>query len=738
MTMTPSRGGHRTILVTAVAGALVVGTAGTVPAVGARAHDPRPGLLRSFATQTLDRTDPPGATHAAKGASASPSAKRAQPVARSTDAAPAAPAPSSRSLAATVDCAGLQIAVTQTANHTHLTWEPVAGATAFTVKRGRPGASAVTLAAGLPGTTTSYDDLVHNPLGQVAYRVEAVVAGTTTSCRTPETPDYFWTMNTVDGVGYPDVVFAGTDKVWEQDTFGPAAPAWSQAASRPAFSPTGRLVAAVEQVSGVWSITVRKASNGALQWSVPSPSGAMLDEPSFSPDGQRIVVEALDLADLTVSTGLYTMPVNTTTHPLTSVPNSLGLATADWVDTPGALTSTTIVAGDLATPGGLLTFINPTTGLRTPVPGTQGALDPMGRPDGSILFTTLSDTQATLDVRNADGSLRRIQSWAGSTTRWPVADPSTGNVLVYLREPDTSTPDVPNDFLWSVSMVDPDTGLNEPTGIGVPRSGDSVGFNGFDLRTPVSAGTSNFGGAANGDLLVRTSTGVLYAYPLSASTDRFFDTRRQLATGWGSMKKFVAAGDLNSDGQGDIAAVDGSGILWLYPGKGSFGLGARTRIGAGWSTYSIVAPGDLDGDTKADLVVKDGSGAVWLYPGTGRGGLAPRVQIASGWSTYTAILGPGDWNYDGKADLLARNSSGYLYLYPGKGNGKFSARVLLGTGWNARNGFATPEFWGSITTLFARTTTGTLLDYDSVGNGAISGNAIYQAATGWSTYTITG
>ena len=65
--------------------------------------------------------------------------------------------------------------------------------------------------------------------------------------------------------------FAGTDKVWEQDTFGPAAPAWTTAAARPAFSPTGRLVAAVEQVSGVWSVTVRQASNGVLQWSVPAP-----------------------------------------------------------------------------------------------------------------------------------------------------------------------------------------------------------------------------------------------------------------------------------------------------------------------------------------------------------------------------------------------------------------------------------------------------------------------------------
>ena len=42
-----------------------------------------------------------------------------------------------------------------------------------------------TLASGLPADRTSYEDAVHNPLGSVAYRLDAVVDGSTISCRTP-------------------------------------------------------------------------------------------------------------------------------------------------------------------------------------------------------------------------------------------------------------------------------------------------------------------------------------------------------------------------------------------------------------------------------------------------------------------------------------------------------------------------------------------------------------------------
>ncbi|HYN68143.1 MAG TPA: VCBS repeat-containing protein [Ornithinibacter sp.] len=732
MTLLPTTGRSRAVLVATVTGALVAGVVGTTPALGASTDDPRAEILSGFAQQTREGSSAASPLAVQKDGPAVREQTKAPQSPSRTEGEVAASPQRAAAAAAAADCAGLELLVTQTQDHGHVSWAALPGATSFTVLRERAGASATTIAT-LPGTSTSLEDTGQNTLGQVAYTVRATVDGSTLSCRTPEV-DY-WSMSTLDGVGYPDIFFAGTDQVWEQDTYGPAFPSYTAEAFRPAFSPNGRLVAAVEKVADVWTITVRKASTGVVQWSVASPSGTMLDEPAFSPDGQRIVAEALALPGLDVSNGLYTVPVNTTTHPLTLVPGSSGLVTADWVDTPGALASTTIVAANLA-PGGLMTLVNATTGARTPILGTEGALDPMGRADGSILFTTRSDTSATLDERLADGSLHRIQTWADSTARWPVTDPDTGGVLVYLDEPDTENP---GSRVWSVSAVDPDTGLTEVTGIGLPRSNTAVGFQGFDLRTPVSPGTSDFGGASNGDILARSSTGVLYAYPLSASTDRFFDTRQQMGTGWGIMRQFIAIGDLNSDGQGDIAAVDTSGNLWFYPGKGSFGLGGRTKLGTGWSSYAILSTGDFNGDTKADLVARDTGGRLWMYPGNGSGGLSTRVQIGSGWSIFNAIVGPGDWNYDGNPDLLARvRTTGYLYLYPGNGKGGFGARKYLGTGWNARTGFAAPEIWGGVNALFARTPDGVLLDYDSVGNGVVKSTNVYQAGTGWNPFTITG
>ena len=62
----------------------------------------------------------------------------------------------------------------------------------------------------------------------------------------------------------------------------------------------------------------------------------------------------------------------------------------------------------------------------------------------------------------------------------------------------------------------------------------------------------------------------------------------------------------------------------------------------------------------------------------------------------------------------------------------------LGSGWNGRNAFAAPEFYAGVNALFARTTDGMLLDYDSVGDGVLNGNHVYVAGTGWGPFTITG
>ena len=731
--MTTTSGRARLVLVAALAGTLVAGAAGTAPALGAPAatpaKDPRPGLLRAFAAAPAggSTTTPLGAERARPAAGAGKTPR----VIGSGDRGAAPTTATRRSTAAAPgDCASLNASVVQTLDRTHVVWDTVPGATSFSVSRQRYGGSALTLRSGLPAETTSFLDSGHNPLGSAAWYVNATVGGATISCRTPESG--WWTMSSPDGTGWPDVFFAGDTAMYEQDTFGPAFSAWKGSLSRPSFSPTGRQVVAVEDVGGTSSITYRVAETGKLLWSVASPSGLVLDEPAVSPDGQKVVVEAVDANDASVSRGLYSIAV-WSNHTPRLVPGSVGLATPDWLDTPGATSSTQIVAADLSVGGGLV-LVNASTGGRTVVTGTAGAIDPTGLPDGSVLFATNTAGGATVEIRSATGAISPVGDFPDSEIRWPVTAPD-GSAYFFIRYPDESNP---GSYLWSVDQLD-DSGVGTPTWIGGTWEGSSPGFRGFDLRTPFSAGTSDLGGSANGDILARDSAGRLWAYPVSASGDQFLDRRGYVGGGWNTMRQFIAAGDLNGDGRGDVLAVDSSGVLWSYPGRGGFKFGARTRIGGGWGSYALASTGDLNGDSLADIVARDPSGVLWRYPSNGRGGLGSRSRIGGGWNIMNAIVGPGDWNYDGLPDLLARErSTGTLWLYPGNGRGTLGTRRSLGKGWNARTAFATPEIYWGLTAMFARTTDGLLLDYDSVGNGVVNGNNVYVVSKGWNPYTVTG
>ncbi|MEO6826813.1 MAG: FG-GAP-like repeat-containing protein [Microbacteriaceae bacterium] len=143
--------------------------------------------------------------------------------------------------------------------------------------------------------------------------------------------------------------------------------------------------------------------------------------------------------------------------------------------------------------------------------------------------------------------------------------------------------------------------------------------------------------------------------------------------------------DFNGDGHPDVLAKSAGGLLWLYPGDGTGGwLGGPSQVGSGWNSMSaIVAPGDFNGDGNPDVLARNGNGVLWLYPGDGAGGWGARSQVGSGWNSMSAILGPGDFNGDGHSDVLARNGNGVLWLYPGDGTGGWLGRSQVGSGWNS-------------------------------------------------------
>ncbi|MYS09406.1 ATP/GTP-binding protein [Streptomyces sp. SID6041] len=200
--------------------------------------------------------------------------------------------------------------------------------------------------------------------------------------------------------------------------------------------------------------------------------------------------------------------------------------------------------------------------------------------------------------------------------------------------------------------------------------------------SPKAAGFGDLNGDRRADVLVRDLVGRLWFLPGDGSG------KLVGSGGWNAFDAMVRHGDFSRDAREDVIVREkATGKLWLYPGTGTGGLGARKLIGAGgWNAMSrIAAFGDLTGDARADLLaVEKATGRLWLYPGTSTGTLGARKLLGNGgWNGMNALVGVGDMNGDGRADLYAREAStGKLWLYPGKA-GALGARVLVGNGgWN--------------------------------------------------------
>ena len=146
--------------------------------------------------------------------------------------------------------------------------------------------------------------------------------------------------------------------------------------------------------------------------------------------------------------------------------------------------------------------------------------------------------------------------------------------------------------------------------------------------------------------------------------------------GVGDTPIFVAAGDFNLDGKGDLATAnlnaDNVTIL-LGNGSGGFTQAAGSPVGAGSSPNSI-AIGDFNLDGKADLAVANaGSDNVTILLGDGNGGFTQPAGSPVGVGDAPVSVAIGDFNLDGKADLAAVNTSANnVTILLGNGSGNFA------------------------------------------------------------------
>jgi hypothetical protein len=152
---------------------------------------------------------------------------------------------------------------------------------------------------------------------------------------------------------------------------------------------------------------------------------------------------------------------------------------------------------------------------------------------------------------------------------------------------------------------------------------------------------------------------------------------------------FLATGDFNRDGLTDLAvsdtAVTGSVFLLLNKGDGTFsktGLTPATGIFVGG-----IAAGDLNGDGNLDLALASG---MTVLLGKGDGTFqAPKLY---GGSAYGSVV-IGDFNGDGIPDLAA-GAGGSVTLLLGNKNGTFGDAIIDGGNEQGNSYLATADFNG--------------------------------------------
>jgi len=183
-----------------------------------------------------------------------------------------------------------------------------------------------------------------------------------------------------------------------------------------------------------------------------------------------------------------------------------------------------------------------------------------------------------------------------------------------------------------------------------------------------SVATGDFNGDGRSDLAVTTSSNQVAIY-LATGEGRFQEAEGlPLATGEGP--DLVVAAELGSDGRTDLAILNessgnvtvllGNGLGGFAPAAGSpFTVPVGSGVSPGTSGLpKSIAAGDLDGDGNTDLAVANFNGSsdnVAVLQGDGRGGFTNAVGSPFPANGNPSPLAVGDFNGDGRTDLAVVN-----------------------------------------------------------------------------------
>jgi len=137
-------------------------------------------------------------------------------------------------------------------------------------------------------------------------------------------------------------------------------------------------------------------------------------------------------------------------------------------------------------------------------------------------------------------------------------------------------------------------------------------------------------------------------------------------------------GDLNNDGNADIAASNQNGTVWFGDGTGNFTLAQHNLPSPGLYGVSGIALGDIDNDGAKELafVLDESTIEVFDWCATGDSWVSLRGTLPGSGYEATQLC---DMNSDGNQDVVAYgNAVGTVWLGDGTGN------------WTQAAGFTTP------------------------------------------------
>ncbi len=182
---------------------------------------------------------------------------------------------------------------------------------------------------------------------------------------------------------------------------------------------------------------------------------------------------------------------------------------------------------------------------------------------------------------------------------------------------------------------------------------------------PVSVAIGDLSGDGRLDLAIANrdsdSVSVLLSATTPGATTPSFAAKTDFTTGIGP--RSVAIGDLNGDGQPDLAIANSASVSVLLnttvlPADG-FDAGPKTEFISGESPVSV-AIGDLNGDGRPDLAITNEADAnvslllSTMTPGATTPSYAAKTDFATGDAPRAVAI--GDLNGDGQPDLAIANS----------------------------------------------------------------------------------